>query len=40
MSDDYIVRANEAFSLADSLWLTEPRVEEIRALENLANSSS
>ncbi|MFC0133258.1 hypothetical protein [Massilia eurypsychrophila] len=32
--------ANEAFSLVDSLWLTEPRIEEIRALDNLADSSS
>jgi hypothetical protein len=32
--------ANEVFSLVDSLWLMEPRIEEIRALESLANSSS
>jgi hypothetical protein len=28
--------ANEAFSMADSLWLTEPRIEEIRALDSIA----
>lgn len=32
--------ANETFSLVDALWLTEPRIEEIRALDNLAHSSS
>lgn len=31
--------ANEVFSLVDSLWLTEPRIEEIRALDKLAHSS-
>lgn len=31
--------AYETFSLVDSLWLTEPRIEEIRALDNLAHSS-
>jgi hypothetical protein len=32
--------ANEMFLLVDSLWLTEPRIEELRALDNLANSDS
>lgn len=32
--------ANEVFSLVDSLWLTEPRIEEIRALDSLAKPSS
>jgi hypothetical protein len=30
--------ANEVFSLIDTLWLTEPRMEEIRALDNIAHS--
>jgi hypothetical protein len=29
--------ANEVFSLVDSLWLTEPRIEEIRALDSIAS---
>jgi hypothetical protein len=29
--------AKEVFSLVDSLWLTEPRLVEIRALDNLAH---
>ncbi len=28
--------ANEVFSLVDSLWLTEPRIEEIRGLDSIA----
>lgn len=32
--------ANGVFALVDSLWLTEPRIEEIRALDNLAHSGS
>ena len=28
--------ANEIFSLVDSLWLTEARIEEIRVLDTLA----
>lgn len=31
--------ATEVFSLVDSLWLTEPRIEEIRALDILAQGS-
>lgn len=31
--------ANETFSLVDALWLTEPRIKEIRALDNLVESS-
>jgi hypothetical protein len=30
--------ANQVFSLVDSLWLTEPRLEGIRALDTLAHS--
>jgi hypothetical protein len=29
--------ANEVFSLVNALWLTEPRIEEIRVLDNLAH---
>lgn len=29
--------ATEVFSLVDSLWLAEPRIEEVRALDELAN---
>lgn len=32
--------ANQVFSLVDSLWLTEPRIEGVRALDNLAHPSS
>jgi len=32
--------ANQVFSLVDSLWLTEPRIEGIRALDTLAQSRS
>jgi len=32
--------ATEVFSLVDSLWLTEPRIEEIRALNILAQAGS
>ena len=32
--------ANQVFLLVDSLWLTEPRMEEIQALDSLAQSSS
>ena len=32
--------ANEVFSLVDSLWLTEPRIEEIRAMDNLVQPRS
>ena len=32
--------ANEVFSLVDSLWLTEPRIEEIRAMDTLAQAHS
>ena len=32
--------AAEVFSLVDALWLTEPRIEEIRALDNLAHAGS
>jgi hypothetical protein len=32
--------ANQVFSLVDSLWLTEPRIEGIRALDTLAHSST
>jgi hypothetical protein len=32
--------ANQVFSLVDSLWLTEPRIEGIRALDSLANPGS
>jgi len=32
--------ANRVFSLVDSLWLTEPRIEGIRALDNLAHPGS
>ena len=32
--------ANEVFSLVDSLWLTEPRIKEIQALDSLAKPSS
>lgn len=30
--------ANEVFSLVDSLWLTEPRIEAMRTLDKLANT--
>jgi len=32
--------ANQVFSLVDSLWLTEPRIEGIQALDNLAQQRS
>lgn len=32
--------ANEVFLLVDALWLTEPRIEEIRALDTLAQAHS
>jgi hypothetical protein len=32
--------ANGVFSLIDSLWLTEPRIEEIRAMDTLARAHS
>lgn len=32
------VLAKETFSLVDALWLTEPRMQEIRALDNLAQN--
>ena len=32
--------ADRVFSLVDSLWLTEPRIEGIRGLDNLAHPSS
>lgn len=31
--------AQEAFALVDALWLTEPRIAEIRALDDLAHSA-
>jgi hypothetical protein len=30
--------ANEVFSLVDSLWLTEPRIEEIRVLDSMVQA--
>jgi hypothetical protein len=32
--------ANEVFSLVDSLWLTEPRIEEIRALDGIVQADA
>jgi hypothetical protein len=32
--------ANEVFALLDSLWLTEPRIEEIRAMDALVDARS
>ena len=32
--------ANEVFSLVDVLWLTEPRIEEIRALDTIATAEA
>jgi hypothetical protein len=32
--------ANEVFSLVDSLWLTEPRMEDIRTLDRIAQSQA
>lgn len=32
--------ANEAFSMVDSLWLTEPRIEEIRAFDRIVQSQA
>ena len=32
--------ANEVFSLLDALWLSEPRIEEIRAMDALAHGHS
>ena len=29
--------ANDVFSLVDALWLTEPRIEELRALDSIAH---
>jgi hypothetical protein len=32
--------ANEVFALVDSLWLTEPRMEEVRSLNDIASSGT
>jgi hypothetical protein len=31
--------SNEVFSLVDSLWLTEPRIEGIRTLDKLSSAT-
>ena len=32
--------ANDVFAFADAVWLTEPRIEQIRALDNFAHAGS
>lgn len=32
--------ANEVFSLVDALWLTEPQMNEIRALDNILDAAA
>jgi hypothetical protein len=32
--------AHEVFTLLDALWLTEPRMNEIRALDNISHAAA